>query len=83
MQPDEPSPEKKGGKRKAKGGSTSKSKRSRGVVLTPTAAMLPLIDGELRNYQLKGITWLISLWTNGALPTSQSQRRDPLRFLPP
>lgn len=66
MQAPEESPEKKGGKRKAKGGSTSKSKRAKGTSVSPTAAMLPLIEGELRNYQLKGITWLISLWTNGA-----------------
>jgi len=27
--------------------------------------MFPLINGELRDYQLKGVTWLISLWSNG------------------
>lgn len=27
--------------------------------------MLPLMAGELRDYQLKGVKWLISLWKNG------------------
>jgi SNF2 family DNA or RNA helicase len=65
------SPEKKG-KRKAKKSPNTQSKRAKGTTLSPTAAMLPLINGELRQYQLKGITWLISLWTNGLLPTSVS-----------
>ena len=30
-----------------------------------TKALLPLIKGELRDYQLKGVKWLISLWQNG------------------
>jgi SNF2 family DNA or RNA helicase len=62
------SPEKKGGKRKAKKSPNSQSKRAKGTTFSPTAAMLPLINGELRQYQLKGITWLISLWTNGQYP---------------
>jgi hypothetical protein len=28
-------------------------------------ALLPLIQGELRAYQLAGVTWLISLYQNG------------------
>eukprot|EP00884_Botryococcus_braunii_P015366 jgi/Botrbrau1/2512/Bobra.0079s0004.1 len=32
---------------------------------TPTQALVPLISGELRDYQLKGIKWMISLWSNG------------------
>jgi SNF2 family DNA or RNA helicase len=62
----EASPEKKG-KRKAtrSGGSKAAPKRAKGTTISPTAAMLPLIQGELRQYQLKGVTWLISLWTNG------------------
>lgn len=66
---EEESPEKAGKKRKAKRGSTRnrKEKRAKGTTVSPTAAMLPLIKGELRNYQLKGITWLISLWTNGVI----------------
>jgi hypothetical protein len=28
-------------------------------------ALLPLIEGELREYQLAGVTWLISLYQNG------------------
>lgn len=31
----------------------------------PPQALLPLINGELRDYQLKGVRWLISLWNNG------------------
>ena len=27
--------------------------------------LLPLIEGELRQYQLKGVKWLISLYQNG------------------
>ncbi len=27
--------------------------------------LIPLIEGELRDYQLKGVTWLISLYQNG------------------
>ena len=28
-------------------------------------ALLPLVQGELRAYQLAGVTWLISLYQNG------------------
>lgn len=28
-------------------------------------ALIPLIEGELREYQLAGVTWLISLYQNG------------------
>lgn len=28
-------------------------------------AMLPLIKGEMRDYQLRGVRWLISLYQNG------------------
>jgi SNF2 family DNA or RNA helicase len=27
--------------------------------------VIPLIEGELRDYQLAGVTWLISLYQNG------------------
>lgn len=27
--------------------------------------LIPLIEGELRDYQLAGVTWLISLYQNG------------------
>ena len=27
--------------------------------------LLPLIEGDLRQYQLKGVKWLISLYQNG------------------
>jgi len=47
------SPKKKGGK----GGQASKS---------PTQDFLELVKGgELRDYQIKGVKWLISLWQNG------------------
>ena len=26
---------------------------------------MPLIQGELRDYQLQGVRWMISLWNNG------------------
>lgn len=28
-------------------------------------AMLPLMAGEMRDYQLRGVRWLISLYQNG------------------
>jgi SNF2 family DNA or RNA helicase len=33
--------------------------------LSVLQALLPLIQGELRAYQLAGVTWLISLYQNG------------------
>jgi ATP-dependent DNA helicase len=30
-----------------------------------TSALCPLVDGELRDYQLKGVRWMVSLWQNG------------------
>lgn len=30
-----------------------------------TQNLIPLIEGELRDYQLAGVTWLISLYANG------------------
>jgi SNF2 family DNA or RNA helicase len=33
--------------------------------LLPWQALLPLIVGEMRDYQLKGVQWLISLDMNG------------------
>lgn len=27
--------------------------------------LLPLLQGELRDYQLRGVKWLVSLWQNG------------------
>ncbi len=27
--------------------------------------LVPLIEGELKDYQVKGIKWLISMWQNG------------------
>ena len=34
-------------------------------VLRDVQELLPLIEGELRQYQLKGVKWLISLYQNG------------------
>jgi SNF2 family DNA or RNA helicase len=34
-------------------------------VFVAAQALLPLIQGELRAYQLAGVTWLISLYQNG------------------
>lgn len=59
-------PEETGKKRKNSGSGGKAEKRAKGVAsYSPTAAMFPLINGELRDYQLKGVTWLISLWSNG------------------
>jgi ATP-dependent DNA helicase len=33
--------------------------------ISETRALLPLINGELRDYQLRGVRWLISLYHNG------------------
>lgn len=59
-----------GGKRKAgggKGGSASKKAKAAGdAEESPTRALLPLMTGgEMRNYQLKGVKWLVSLYQNG------------------
>ena len=35
------------------------------VLLQEQKQLVPLIEGELREYQLKGIKWLISMWQNG------------------
>lgn len=57
-----------GGKRK-KGAAASGSKRRKAEggagAKSRTKALVPLIEGELRDYQLRGVSWLISLWTNG------------------
>lgn len=34
-------------------------------VIVYLQALVPLIQGELRDYQLKGVKWMISLWSNG------------------
>ncbi|KAI8463605.1 MAG: P-loop containing nucleoside triphosphate hydrolase protein [Monoraphidium minutum] len=54
----------------AKGGAAAKRQKKEDDAaappgVTPTKALLPLINGELRDYQLKGVRWLISLWQNG------------------
>ena len=53
-----------GGKRKRNASSAS-AKKAKAAVKSPTHALVPSIQGELRNYQLRGVAWLISLWTNG------------------
>jgi len=55
-------------KRKAspRRGSTKKSKTSEhDELVRATKDLVPLIEGELRDYQLKGIKWMISLYQNG------------------
>ncbi|KXZ55083.1 hypothetical protein GPECTOR_3g239 [Gonium pectorale] len=45
-----------------------KAKKGRGKKAQPLSAtqrLLPLIKADLRDYQLKGVAWLISLYTNG------------------
>jgi ATP-dependent DNA helicase len=53
------------GEKRKKGSSSKGSKKAKTSTKTPTQALVPLIKGELRSYQLKGVSWLISLWTNG------------------
>ena len=53
-----------GSKRKKSGTSSSGSKRAKADT-KPTQRLVPSIEGDLREYQLKGVAWLISLWTNG------------------
>jgi hypothetical protein len=53
------------GNKRKKGSSSSHSKKAKAAAKTPTQALVPHIKGELRSYQLKGVSWLISLWTNG------------------
>eukprot|EP00892_Ulva_mutabilis_P009570 jgi/Ulvmu1/6986/UM033_0044.1 len=50
--------------KKRKRGQAAKRAKCDGSV-SQTAEKFPLINGELRDYQLKGVKWLISLWTNG------------------
>ncbi|KAK9839496.1 hypothetical protein WJX81_005727 [Elliptochloris bilobata] len=54
-----------GGKRKAGKGAGGARKRGPGASALSTHELLPLIEGELRQYQLKGVKWLISLYQNG------------------
>ena len=67
LQFDEPEPAAAVGSKRgkqAKGGSSS-AKKAKTEAKRPTQALLPNIKGDLRPYQLKGVGWLISLWTNG------------------
>ena len=50
---------KKGRKRKAKQAPPAKKQKS------TSRDFLPLMEGELRDYQVEGVKWLISLWSNG------------------
>mmetsp|Transcript_16682 Transcript_16682/g.36078 ORF Transcript_16682/g.36078 Transcript_16682/m.36078 type:complete len:748 (+) Transcript_16682:1282-3525(+) len=57
----------KGGKRgrgKAEAEEEPEAKKSKSS-LTPTQELLPLLKADLRDYQLKGVKWLISLYQNG------------------
>ena len=33
--------------------------------LSETKKLLPMMEGEMRDYQLKGVRWLIALYQNG------------------
>ncbi|GMH43565.1 hypothetical protein BSKO_11487 [Bryopsis sp. KO-2023] len=62
-------PEETKGKKKRKGGqakppSSSANKRQK-KNLTPTQEFLPLVTGDLRDYQLNGVRWMLSLYKNG------------------
>ena len=50
---------KKGRKRKAKQAPPAKKQKS------TSRDFLPLMEGELRDHQVEGVKWLISLWSNG------------------
>lgn len=52
----------KGKRKKSVSGSAAKKQKAGP---SPTQELCPLIQGELREYQLKGIKWLISLYQNG------------------
>lgn len=58
-----------GGKRKrnSKGAGSSKKAKNAAPAKSPTQQLLPLIEGELRSYQLKGARLLVmtnSSWTD-------------------
>jgi hypothetical protein len=53
------------GTKRKKGAAGAPSKKAKSSAKTPTQVLVPRIQGELRSYQLKGVAWLISLWTNG------------------
>lgn len=56
----------KGGKRKSVGGGTKTPKKHRGDAPPAlTKELCPGFSGSLRDYQLKGVQWLISLYQNG------------------
>ena len=40
-------------------------RRAQEPARSATAEMLPLMVGEMKDYQLKGVRWLISLYQNG------------------
>lgn len=54
---------KAGNKRKAGKAAAKNAKRQK--PMSPTQAMLPLMVGEMRDYQLRGVRWLTSLYQNG------------------
>lgn len=54
---------KAGSKRKAGKAGGKNAKRQKPA--SPTQVMLPLIVGEMRDYQLRGVRWMISLYQNG------------------
>merc|ERR1719359_493194 len=55
------------GKRAGRGKAAPPGKKAKkgGAPASATKEFLGLIEGELREYQLKGVKWLISLWQNG------------------
>ena len=60
------SPEGKGGKGSNKGGAKKRKRMTEAQELEATKALLPLMEGgSMRDYQLKGVKWMISLYQNG------------------
>merc|ERR1719359_1567056 len=55
------------GKRAGRGKATPPGKKAKkgAAPASATKEFLGLFEGELREYQLKGVKWLISLWQNG------------------
>lgn len=57
--------EQKAGRKRGRGGSAAAAKKAKPDLGALTQEMCPGFKGALRDYQLKGVKWLISLWSNG------------------
>ncbi|KAL4451633.1 hypothetical protein ABPG75_007295 [Micractinium tetrahymenae] len=57
--------EQKAGRKRGRGGGGGAAKKAKPDLAALTQEMCPGFSGSLRDYQLKGVKWLISLWSNG------------------